>query len=76
MKQFETTMSSKGQIVISKDIREALGLKPGQKILEERKGNEIIVKPVMQISRAKGILKGIDTRPTKEIMEEVRKGWK
>ena len=75
-RKFETTMSSKGQVVISKEIREELRLKSGQKFLEEKRGNEIILKPVMPISQARGILKGIDNRPTREIIKEVKKGWK
>ena len=75
-KKFETTMSSKGQVVISKEIREELRLKSGQKFLEEKRGNEIVLKPVMSISQAKGLLKGIDNRSTKEIISEVKKGWK
>ena len=69
-------MSSKGQVVISKEIREELRLKSGQKFLEEKRGNEIILKPVMPISQAMGLLKGIDNRPTREIIKEVKKGWK
>jgi AbrB family looped-hinge helix DNA binding protein len=75
-KKFETTMSSKGQVVISKEIRKELGLKPKQKFLEERRGNKIILKPVMPLSTAGGFLKGIDKRPTRIIIKEVKKGWK
>ena len=39
----EITMSSKGQIVIPKDVRDALGLKPGERLMLERVGQRIII---------------------------------
>lgn len=40
----EITMSSKGQIVIPKDVRDALGLKAGEKLVLERVGRQLILK--------------------------------
>ena len=74
--KFETTMSSKGQVVISKEIRKELGLKERQKMIEELRGNEIVLKPLMPISKAKGILKGMEKKSTRIIIKEVKKGWK
>lgn len=74
--KFKTTMSSKGQIVISKEIREELNLEPKQKFTEETKGTEIIIRPVLPLSSSKGILKGMGKMPTDEIIREVKKGWK
>lgn len=37
------TMSSKGQIVIPKDVRDALGLKAGERLNLERVGNRLIL---------------------------------
>jgi AbrB family looped-hinge helix DNA binding protein len=76
VKRFETTMSQKGQVVISKDIRKELRLRSGQKFVEEMRGKEIVLKPVSGISSAGGILKGLDTRPTSLVIKEVKKGWK
>lgn len=75
-KKFETTMSPKGQVVISKEIRKELRLKPRQKFLEERRGTEIVIRPVLPISSSKGMLKGMESKPTKIVIKEVKKGWK
>jgi len=39
------TLSEKGQIVVPKDIREYLGLKPGSEIVFEIRDKEIVIKP-------------------------------
>ena len=38
---YEVTVSSKGQIVIPKDVRDALGLKTGEKLMLDRVGRRI-----------------------------------
>jgi AbrB family looped-hinge helix DNA binding protein len=40
-----STLSSKGQIVIPKDIRDALRLKPGERLTVTLKGRKIIMEP-------------------------------
>ncbi len=39
----QISISSKGQIVIPKDVRDALGLKPGEKLNLERIGHRLIL---------------------------------
>ena len=39
----EVTISSKGQLVIPKDVRDALGLKPGGKLRLERIGQRLVL---------------------------------
>jgi len=41
-----TSLSTKGQIIIPKKIREALGLRPGAKFIIELEGDSVILKPV------------------------------
>jgi len=55
------TVSPKYQVVIPKEIRESLGIRPGQKIEVIQYGNRIELVPVRPISDALGLFAGIDT---------------
>ena len=73
---FETRMSSKGQIIIVKEIRDKLGLKENQKFIEKIQEKKIILEPVPSLSQLGGFLE--DMRKNKKITElvaESRKGW-
>jgi AbrB family looped-hinge helix DNA binding protein len=54
-------VSSKYQIVIPRDIRERIDLKPGQKIVVIEKDGVIHLIPQKPIKEMRGFLKGIDT---------------
>lgn len=58
----EVTISSKYQIVIPKEIREQLSLKPGQRVRAICLGERIELVPIQDLKSAKGSLKGLDTR--------------
>jgi len=60
------TISPKYQIVIPKEIREELNLKPGQKIHLLRVGDRIEFIPVHDVKEARGFLKGINTEIKRE----------
>ena len=55
------TLSPKFQLVIPREVREALGLEPGQKVQALRYGNRIELIPVRQVKELRGFLRGIDT---------------
>ena len=55
------TVSPKFQIVIPKDIRDALGIVSGQKVQMLTYQNRIELIPLKSMREMKGFLKGIDT---------------
>ncbi len=60
------TVSPKFQVVIPKEIREALKLAPGQKIQALLYENRIELIPLRPIKKMRGFLKGIDTSIDRE----------
>lgn len=55
------TVSPKYQVVIPREIREALGLEPGQKVQALRYLNRVEFIPVRPMRSLRGFLKGINT---------------
>jgi len=60
------TVSPKYQIVIPKIIRDALKLRPGQKMRVIEYDGRIELIPDRDISELRGFLRGIDTRVERE----------
>jgi AbrB family looped-hinge helix DNA binding protein len=60
------TVSPKYQVVIPKSVREALNIKPGQKIQVIAFHNHIELVPLVPISSLRGVAKGIDTMVPRE----------
>jgi AbrB family looped-hinge helix DNA binding protein len=59
-------VSPKFQVVIPKEVRQKLGLSPGQRIQVVVYGDRIELIPVRPVERMRGFLKGIDTRVPRE----------
>ena len=55
------TVSPKFQVIIPQVIRDALGIRPGQRIQALQYQNRIELIPVRPMRKARGMLKGIDT---------------
>ncbi len=67
-----TTISSKYQIVIPRQIREQFNLKPGQKVMFIPYRNTIRLVIVPPLEEARGIFKGINTDNLREEADEER----
>lgn len=62
----EVKVSPKFQIVIPKEIRKALGIKPGQTVRVIQYQDRIELIPRIGIREARGMFKGIDTDVERE----------
>ena len=61
-----TTISSKFQVVIPKEVREKLHLTPRQRLLIVEKGGVITLVPEVPLKSLKGALKGMATSDVRE----------
>jgi AbrB family looped-hinge helix DNA binding protein len=61
-----TTISSKFQVVIPKEVRDKLHLTPRQRLLIVEKGGVITLVPEVPIKSLKGALKGMATTEVRE----------
>lgn len=60
------TISPKFQVVLPKRIRDALGLRPGQKVQAIAYEGRIELIPVRPLRQMRGFLRGIDTEIARE----------
>ncbi len=60
------TVSPKFQVVIPKEVRTALGIRPGMKVQVFSYRNRLEFVPVRKMKELRGFLKGIDTAVERE----------
>ena len=68
-----TTVTTKGQVVIPKSIRDAFDIQPFTKVTFEVVGGEILVKPALTVAQMAGFIKTKPRYPhksEKEIIQE------
>jgi AbrB family looped-hinge helix DNA binding protein len=70
----EATLSAKNQIVIPREAREALGLKPGDKILVVVRGGKVLIlqKPKSYHAAIRGLGRGVYS---KTYLHKERQSW-
>jgi len=73
-----TKLSSKGQITIPKEVRDSLGLEPGERVLVEVTGQFAVIRPLRKPSESmKGIGKETKRRlgniGATELLEKMRR---
>ncbi len=64
-------VSSKGQIVLPKAIRERFGIKEGDELEVLDLGDEIVIVPVKKGLKLRGLVRF--EKPVREILHEIRK---
>lgn len=69
---YTTTISSKYQVVIPREVREQFGLKPGQRIAFIPFNKTLHVVIIPPIEKARGILKGMNIEDYREEEDEER----
>ena len=67
------TVTSKGQITLPKEIREGLGVQPGDRVLfwRDAEGRVIVEAETLDLRTLRGMLRGRGPRLTVEQMNEV-----
>lgn len=55
------TVSPRFQVVIPQAIRDAMGIRPGQRMQALQYGDRIELIPVLPMRKVRGMFKGIDT---------------
>ncbi|MHA1309961.1 MAG: AbrB/MazE/SpoVT family DNA-binding domain-containing protein [Candidatus Helarchaeota archaeon] len=65
-------MSSKGQVVIPKGIRETLELEPGSKFNVKLEGKKIILEPITDVNFEELII-GVSDKEVSKIIKETKK---
>ena len=60
------TISPKFQVVIPKTVRDAMGLRPGQKMQAIQYGDRVELIPLVPVSDMRGMFRGIDTTLERE----------
>jgi len=61
------TVSPKFQVVIPRDLREAMNIRPGSKVQILQYENRIELIPLMSPKNLRGFLRGIDTDVNREL---------
>ena len=73
MKTIELTLAERGQIVIPKEARDALGLKPGARLQLRIKGGSLVIEKKVQLDLSKWIGHAVDDGlSTNQALAELR----
>lgn len=70
-----TTITTKGQVTIPKEIREELGLQPGDKVIFRKEGDNVVLKPASTLLDFRGSVKAeryISMAEAREIIKRKR----
>jgi AbrB family looped-hinge helix DNA binding protein len=68
------TVDERGRIIIPKEIRMKLGLRPDRRLTVELRGDEIVVRPLLGVEEVAKSLRGC-VKGSKVKAEELRHIW-
>ena len=71
----ESIIEERGRILIPKDIREELNLRPGQRVIVEKGQNCITIRPAVNMKRFSSELRGC-VKKSKTNPMDVKQIWK
>ncbi len=66
METLDITLAERGQIVIPKEARDALGLKPGSKLQMRIEDGRLLIEKKVQLDLSRWVGKGVDDGLTTE----------
>lgn len=70
-----TSIDERGRIIIPKEIRRKLDLRPNRQLKVELKGDEIVVSPVLEVEEIARSLRGC-VNGSKVQAEELKEIWR
>ena len=69
----DLTLAERGQIVIPKEARDALGLKPGTRLQMRVEGSRLVIEKKVSLDLRRWVGKGLDDGlSTNEVLSELR----
>ena len=73
MQTVDVTLAERGQIVIPKEARDALGLKPGSRLQLHIEGGRLVIEKKVQLDLSRWVGKAVDDGlTTSEALAELR----
>ena len=73
MQTIDVTLAERGQIVIPKEARDALGLKPGSRLQLHIEGGRLVIEKKVQLDLSRWVGKAVDDGlTTSEALAELR----
>jgi AbrB family looped-hinge helix DNA binding protein len=73
MERLDITLTERGQIVIPKEARDALGLKPGSKLQMRIEDGRLLIEKKVQLDLSRWVGKGVDdVLTTDQALAELR----
>lgn len=70
----KSIMEDRGRVIIPKELRDELNLKPGQEVIMEKKEGAIVIRPSTDLKKLSAELKGC-VKKSKIHPDDIKKIW-